>query len=129
MSYLYSLCFVAIGGAVGACSRFAISEVAVVLLGRGFPYGTLTVNILGSALMGMLFALMAAGVIAPSPWRQLVGLGFLGALTTFSSFSMDNLLLLQQGEWLKTILNMALNLGLCMLAVAAGFYLTQKLAV
>lgn len=126
MSYLSSLFFVAIGGAVGACGRFLISEAAILLFGRAFPYGTLTVNVLGSALMGILFALIGNGLIAVSPWRQLIGLGFLGALTTFSSFSMDNLLLLQQAEWLKAGLNMILNLGLCMLAVSAGFYLTQR---
>jgi CrcB protein len=126
VNYVTTLGFIALGGAVGACSRFLISELAVNLFGKGFPYGTLGVNVLGSFLMGMLFVLIEQGVIAGSPWRQLIGLGMLGALTTFSTFSMDNFILLQSGEWLKLGLNLVLNVVLCLLAVAAGYYLLHK---
>lgn len=126
MNYFTTLGFIALGGAVGACGRFMLSELAVTLFGKGFPYGTLGVNVLGSFLMGILFVLIEQGAIAGSPWRQLIGLGMLGALTTFSTFSMDNFLLLQSGEWLKLALNMVLNVVLCLVAVAAGYYLLSK---
>ncbi|MFA0252762.1 CrcB family protein, partial [Vibrio sp. 10N.261.45.A4] len=77
MGQLATLGFIAIGGAFGACSRYLISELCVVLLGRGFPYGTLTVNIVGSFIMGTLIALFENEVIAVDPWRQIIGLGFL----------------------------------------------------
>ncbi|GAJ78680.1 CrcB protein [Vibrio sp. JCM 18905] len=94
--------FIALGGAFGACSRYLISELCVILLGgRSFPYGTLTVNVVGSFIMGLLIAAFDNELLATEPWRQVIGLGFLGALTTFSTFSMDNVLLMQQGAFFK----------------------------
>lgn len=118
---LYS--FVALGGAIGAVLRTFISQIAGTVLGDGFPYGTLVVNILGSLLMGILFALLDENVIASQPWRQLIGLGFLGALTTFSTFSLDSLLLLQNGQWLKAGLNVSLNVFVCIFVVYLGMRL------
>lgn len=108
---------IGLGGAFGACSRYLISELMVWWFGRGFPYGTLTVNIVGSLIMGLLMASIEAGLIASQPWRQIIGLGFLGALTTFSTFSMDNVTMLQQGAFLKmglyTLLNVVLSISFC----------------
>lgn len=126
MGYLPTLGFIAAGGAIGACLRFLISDLCLTLFGKGFPYGTLTVNILGSFTMGAMFILLEQAQIASSPWRALISVGLLGALTTFSTFSMDNLALLQQGAIIKLALNMLLNVGLCLAAVAAGYYLFQK---
>ena len=126
MGYFSTLSFVAAGGAIGACLRFLISELCLVLFGRGFPYGTLTVNILGSFLMGAMFILLEQAQIPGSPWRALVSIGLLGALTTFSTFSMDNLALLNQGAFLKFALNILLNVILCLVAVTAGYYIFQK---
>ena len=121
MGQLATLGFIAIGGALGACSRYLISELCVVLLGRGFPYGTLTVNVVGSFIMGMLVALFENEVIVTDPWRQIIGLGFLGALTTFSTFSMDNVLMFQQGAYWKAGLNIALNVTLSISACLIAF--------
>ncbi|WP_025502562.1 fluoride efflux transporter CrcB, partial [Vibrio parahaemolyticus] len=112
--------FIALGGAIGACSRYLVSEFCVLLFGRGFPYGTLTVNVVGSFIMGLLIAAFESEILATEPWRQVIGLGFLGALTTFSTFSMDNVLLMQQGAFFKMGLNILLNVVLSISAAWIG---------
>lgn len=118
--------FIALGGAIGACSRYLMSEFCVLLFGRGFPYGTLTVNVVGSFIMGLLIAAFESEILATEPWRQVIGLGFLGALTTFSTFSMDNVLLMQQGAFFKMGLNILLNVVLSISAAWIGFQLLMR---
>lgn len=118
--------FIAVGGAVGACSRYLISELCVFLFGKGFPYGTLTVNVVGSFIMGLLIAALQGEFLSSEPWRQLIGLGFLGALTTFSTFSMDNVLLMEQGAFLKMGVNILLNVMLGISAAWIGFQLLSR---
>ncbi|HCH5090989.1 fluoride efflux transporter CrcB [Vibrio parahaemolyticus] len=118
--------FIAFGGAIGACSRYLVSEFCVLLFGRGFPYGTLTVNVVGSFIMGLLIAAFESEILATEPWRQVIGLGFLGALTTFSTFSMDNVLLMQQGAFFKMGLNILLNVVLSISAAWIGFQLLMR---
>ncbi|EDP57862.1 fluoride efflux transporter CrcB [Vibrio sp. AND4] len=126
MGQLSVLGFIALGGAFGACSRYLISEFCVMLLGRGFPYGTLTVNVIGSFIMGLLIAAFETELMVTDPWRQIIGLGFLGALTTFSTFSMDNVLLMQQGAFFKMGLNVLLNVVLSISAAWIGFQLLMR---
>ncbi|HCE2907964.1 TPA: fluoride efflux transporter CrcB [Vibrio parahaemolyticus] len=118
--------FIALGGAIGACSRYLVSEFCVLLFGRGFPYGTLTVNVVGSFIMGLLIAAFESEILATEPWRQVIGLGFLGALTTFSTFSMDNVLLMHQGAFFKMGLNILLNVVLSISAAWIGFQLLMR---
>ncbi|EIA1557743.1 fluoride efflux transporter CrcB [Vibrio parahaemolyticus] len=118
--------FIALGGAIGACSRYLVSEFCVLLFGRGFPYGTLTVNVVGSFIMGLLIAAFESEILATEPWRQVIGLGFLGALTTFSTFSMDNVLLMQQGAFFKMGLNILLNVVLSISVAWIGFQLLMR---
>ena len=115
--------FVALGGAVGASLRFGVYQLVLNLLGKGFPYATLVVNIVGSFVMGWLYGLIQQGQIEIELYRTLIGVGLLGAFTTFSTFSLDTLLLLQQGEIMKAILNVLLNVTLCIIAAAIGLYL------
>lgn len=121
-----NLLFIGLGGAFGACSRYLLSELCVALLGRGFPFGTLLVNVSGSLAMGVLMALISNGSLSADPWRYIFGLGFLGALTTFSTFSMDTVTLLQQGAMAKACLNILINVVLSILAVLLGFQLFVK---
>ncbi|EGR4176118.1 fluoride efflux transporter CrcB [Vibrio cholerae] len=114
--------FIALGGAVGACARFLVSEICITLFGRGFPIGTLTVNVVGSFIMGVLIACVENEWLSPYPWKQVIGLGFLGALTTFSTFSMDNVLLMQQGVFFKMGANVLLNVILSISAAWIGFH-------
>ncbi|MCV2884078.1 fluoride efflux transporter CrcB [Aestuariibacter sp. AA17] len=112
--------FIAIGGAAGACLRFFLSQLMLQWFGKGFPFGTLLVNVIGSFCLGFVYALIEQGQIEIVLWRTTIGIGFLGALTTFSTFSVDTLLLLQHGYWLKGVLNILLNLFCCLLAAWLG---------
>ena len=96
-------------------------------MGKGFPYATLVVNIVGSLIMGWLYGLIQQGQIEVEFYRTLIGVGLLGAFTTFSTFSLDTLLLFQQGDILKAVLNILMNVVLCLAAAAFGLYvLTNK---
>jgi CrcB protein len=116
MIYVY----IAIGGASGACLRFFLSQLVFQWFGKGFPFGTLLVNVVGSFSLGFLYSLIEHGQMEATLWRATIGIGFLGAFTTFSTFSVDTLYLLQQGLWLKGILNVLLNMLGCLLAAWLG---------
>ncbi|WP_185962568.1 fluoride efflux transporter CrcB [Thalassomonas sp. M1454] len=118
--------FIAIGGACGACLRFFIMQIVFNFLGKGFPFATLIVNISGSLIMGVLYGLIEQGSIEVVLYRTLIGIGFLGAFTTFSTFSLDTLLLLQHGEIMKALINVLLNVLLCVLAAGLGMFLVTN---
>ena len=120
-----TLLMIAIGGAFGAVSRYGLAQLAINLFGKGFPFGTLIANFVGSLLMGLLFGLIEAEHLVPEA-RMALGIGFLGALTTFSTFSLDTLLLMQHGDWLKALLNVFLNVGLSLTAAYIGLILVAK---
>lgn len=108
--------FIALGGATGACLRYFLSQLMLQWFGKGFPFGTLLVNVVGSFLLGFLYSLLEHGHIEAALWKTTIGIGFLGALTTFSTFTVDTLMLLQQGLWLKAGLNIVLNVICCLIA-------------
>lgn len=110
---------VALGGSIGAVFRYLISIFMIQVFGSSFPFGTLLVNVLGSFLMGVVYALGQLSHISPE-LKALIGIGLLGALTTFSTFSNETLLLIQEGDWLKATLNVVLNLILCLFMVYLG---------
>ncbi|ART80695.1 fluoride efflux transporter CrcB [Oceanisphaera avium] len=124
---MHNLLMIAVGGALGALLRFGITEFMARTVGRSFPYGTLTVNLLGSLLMGCIFVLVQQQVLSHHGWRPFIMVGLLGALTTFSSFSLDSLLLLEQGAWLKAMLNVSLNVVCCIMLTYIGMQLTTSL--
>lgn len=112
---------VALGGALGALARFGVGNLAVTILGRSFPYGTLGVNVLGSFAIGALYVWL--GERAPPgavEWRAFLMIGVLGAFTTFSTFSLETLQLYSNGLPLRALLNVVLNLMLCLLGCALG---------
>lgn len=114
-----------IGGAFGAAARFLLTENVYQLTGRDFPYGILVVNVLGSFLMGLLAILLVQKFPENEALRLAVIVGFLGAFTTFSTFSLDTLTLYQSGEQLKAFFNIVSNVAICVLAVWLGM-LTAK---
>jgi CrcB protein len=117
--------FIALGGATGACLRYFLSQLMLQWCGKGFPFGTLLVNIVGSFFLGFLYSLLEHGQLEAALWRTTVGIGFLGALTTFSTFSVDTLMLFQQGLWFKAALNVTLNIMCCLFAAWLGTQLVK----
>lgn len=114
-----NILLVAFGGSIGAVLRYLISIFMIQVFGSSFPFGTLLVNVIGSFFMGVIYALGQMSHISPE-LKALIGIGLLGALTTFSTFSNETLLLMQEGDWLKATLNVVLNLSLCLFMVYLG---------
>ncbi len=112
---------IAIGGAVGALLRFFVSTGVYNWLGRGFPYGTLTVNVIGSLLIGLLTeALILQRVAITMEYRAAILIGLFGSFTTFSTFSLETLYLLEQGNYGKAGLNIIVSVTACIFAVWLG---------
>lgn len=93
------LLLVAAGGALGAMARYGSVVAVGRLTGFGFPWGTVTVNLAGSLLLGLLIGALAHGLHLSQEARGLIVVGFLGAFTTFSTFSLDTVTLLERGSW------------------------------
>mgnify|MGYP003322472893 CR=1 FL=1 len=111
---------VAVGGALGAMIRYAVSlVVGGGLFGIAGPMATLGVNVAGSAIMGGLAGAVAAGFVLPEMWRGFIAIGLLGALTTFSSFALDTGTLLSRQGQMSTILYVGLSVGLSLAAFFA----------
>ena len=112
---------VALGGACGAVVRFLMSTGLYQWLGRGFPYGTLVVNVVGSFLIGLLTeALILQRIAITLEYRAAILVGFIGAFTTFSTFSLETIYLIEQGSLNKAVLNIVVSVFGCLLAVWIG---------
>jgi CrcB protein len=118
---------IAAGGAIGALMRFWMSSGIHALLGRGFPYGTLAVNVFGSLLMGFLYIVMIERLALGGEWRAFVLVGLLGAFTTFSTFSIETLNLLEQADYAKAAANMLFSVLACVVAAYIGVMIARQL--
>lgn len=116
---------IAFGGAFGAVSRFWLHGAVQRFNGSSFPLGTFAVNILGSFLIGVFFVVLAEKAQLSEPWRPLIVIGFLGAMTTFSTFSLDALLLFEQGHYNTALFYIVSSVALCLLAAFVGMQLTR----
>ena len=121
MMYTATLCGIAAGGALGACSRFVLSNFCYARFGTHFPWGTLCVNIVGSILAGGLVGASMGGEMLAPVWTDALAKGYLGALTTFSTFTLDTLACFRQGKPARGLANIVLNLGACLAGTATGY--------
>jgi len=110
---MYMTLSVALGGAIGAIGRYWISALVFRAAGGAFPWATLAVNILGCSILGVLIQLMAL-IWSPSEHlRAFLTVGMLGALTTFSAFSLEVVLMVERGEWFYAGVYIVLSVVLC----------------
>lgn len=117
--------WVAIGGAIGSVARFWLTELSARWWGGDFPWGTVIANVTGSFLIGLIAALPVMGprdLLGPMG-RQFLMVGIMGGYTTFSSFSLQTLTMVQHGHLAKAALNVGGSVVLCLVAVAAGYAL------
>ena len=120
-----NILMVATAGAIGALSRYGISTAAGRLFGTGFAYGTLCVNVIGCFLLGLIMQIALTTDIFPQHWRIAITTGFLGALTTFSTFSYETVCYLEEGSWALAGGNIVVNMVLGLIATIGGIMLAR----
>ncbi|ARU57304.1 MAG: fluoride efflux transporter CrcB [Pseudomonadales bacterium] len=118
---------VALGGALGAVCRYLVIGWVSTFAGTQFPFGTLAVNILGSFLMGVLYVVVIQKMHAYPEFRAVTVVGFLGAFTTFSTYSLEAFLMLQEGRIMQSVIYTLSSVILCVLAIALGIYTSRSL--
>ena len=130
---MQSYFWIAVGSALGGMARFWCSGIVARLLGESFPWGTLIINVLGSLVIGVFATLTGPDgrLLVGTVPRQFVMIGICGGYTTFSSFSLQTLDLLNDGKWLYAGANLVASVVLCLIAVwlghcAAGGYNAMK---
>lgn len=117
---------IAMGGALGATARFAMSHQVYQWFGRDFAWGTLSVNVLGSFIMGLIAVLFVDKLALSTEWRAFIMVGFLGAFTTFSTFSYETMQYIQVGEINKAFINIAVSVVTCLIAVWIGMLAARQ---
>ncbi len=118
---------IAIGGIAGCWARYAMTNLVQAIYGREFPYATLSINLLGSFLMGFLFIETLERLTVSPAVRTGILTGVIGGFTTFSTFEMETLLLAEQGAGFKALLYVLLSVGLGFLGAFGGAYIARNL--
>ncbi|ETW12391.1 camphor resistance protein CrcB [Roseivivax marinus] len=119
-SMSFTLVQIAVGGAAGAVSRYLTGQAAMRVMGPGFPWGTLTVNVVGSFVMGVIVVTLAE--LSANRISPFLVTGFLGAFTTFSSFSLDTAYMWERGETVQAGAYVAASVVLSLAALFAGLW-------
>lgn len=126
---LVSSLLIALGGALGSVARFWVAEAISTYFTTDFPWGTIVANVSGCFTIGVIAALTGDGrTLAAMQTREFLMIGVLGGYTTFSSFSLQTLLLAQNGEWLRAGANVGLSLVACLAAVWLGHMAASALS-
>lgn len=112
--------FIAGFGALGCVSRYLLSGWVYGLMGRGFPYGTFVVNVMGAFIIGLIMEFGMRSTALPANLRAGLTIGFLGGLTTFSTFSYETFRLLEEGEFLIASTNVLASVFTCLLFTWLG---------
>ncbi|PTS84532.1 MULTISPECIES: fluoride efflux transporter CrcB [unclassified Caulobacter] len=124
------LLLVAAGGAVGSVARYVVGVQTLRLFGSAWPYGTLTVNVAGGFLMGILAAWLAQSATAnPEPWRVLLGVGVMGGFTTFSAFTLETALMIEKRAYAQAFTYTAASVLLALAALFAGMLFARRIFV
>ena len=118
---------IAIGGTLGCWARYAQTNLVQAALGRDFPFATMSINVIGSFLMGFLFIVTLERLMIPPSVRVGVLTGVLGGYTTFSTFEMETLLLAENGEFFKAALYVVLSVVIGFAAAFGGAYVARNL--
>lgn len=122
-----NLIWISLGAILGANLRYAINLLSLRYISTLFPVGTLIINSIGSFILGIFLAITFLKSDMDTRWFPFISIGFCGAFTTFSGFSYDTIALYEQNNYLLASLNILLNNILCLLAVAAGFFIAKNL--
>lgn len=117
--------YIALGAALGANLRYAVSRGAARHISASVPFGTLIINVTGSLLLGFFLVWTSERVLADPRWRMLLAVGFCSSYTTFSSYSFETFTLFEQGHYSLAAANFAVNNLLCLAAVLAGAVLAR----
>jgi len=121
------LAYIGIFGALGCLARYFVSGWTYALAGRGLPYGTLVVNVVGSLLLGLIMEVSLRSTLLSSELRLGLTVGFLGGFTTFSTFSYETFRLLEEGSLLQAGANIVLNVIVCIVCAGLGILLARQL--
>ena len=122
-----TILFLIVAGALGTLSRYALGGLAQRINGTSFPYGTLVINVLGCFVIGLIMQIaLSTDLISPT-LRIGLTIGFLGAFTTFSTFSYETVKFLEDGAWAPAALNIASNVGIGLLATLCGMLLGRAI--
>jgi fluoride exporter len=119
------LLLIFVGGGLGSVFRFVLGKSIQAQFLRTFPFGTLGVNVLASLILGLLVGMFEAKMLTNSNYRTFIAIGFCGGFSTFSTFSNDTLQLIQNNRLAEALLNILLNVVLCILATFGGITLAK----
>tara|TARA_Y100000815_G_scaffold138843_2_gene125403 strand:+ start:250 stop:627 length:378 start_codon:yes stop_codon:yes gene_type:complete len=122
------LLIVMLGGAIGAGGRHMVGKLSLLWFGPGYPWGTLAANLIGGLLMGLLVGAMARAGVGGEQWRLFLGTGILGGFTTFSTFSLDAMNMIERGDWAGMLGYVLISVIGAIAAVAAGLALVRAVA-
>lgn len=113
------------GGGLGSLTRFSLSKLIQENINKSFPFGTLGVNILASIILGIFIGMVEIKSLTNPNYKALISIGFCGGFSTFSAFSNDTLQLVQNNRILEALINILLNVILCILATFGGIILAK----